>query len=422
MVQPQVCYYQFPSSVVTVFGSKYIHAASLACILIGISSLFFASLDKYIIIRHPFFYGGKITKKITHVVVVCIWLVCIAIGVVRFHGIVLVKDGYLALIATSFVLTIIVQIMIFVTAREQNKRIQQLHRSLEHNHPRGDEEENAVEPRASQSSNKAAKTIGLILVFYIASWLPVNLYRQEYRWNGGDPKVYHKWVKIINLMIQLHSCINPWVFVLRSKDMKFGIASFMAGFGVHRCFRGERSLDTCNNGNNVTLSSRVLNSSNANISENRDDTRNAEESCGQRNGEIHNAGESENIKGRVNTSYRNSCENISDSDKKNGSSQSGNIQGEDVSNRDNENVTVKVVERKRDEQNNVSDNNLSLTDAKVEEERIINDGNIQNEENRESTHGERSKGNDINISDTGNNNSRDEGLINSENDGNTPYG
>ena len=168
-----------------------------------------------------------------------VWFVCLGIAAVRFHNIVLVKDFYLILIAVSFVLTILVQIMIFLTAREHDLRMQQLHRSLEHNHPRGTEEASAVRPRGNETSNKAAKTIGFLLAVYIATWLPVNIYRQEYRWNGGDLKVYHKWVKIINLMIQLHSCINPWVFVLRSKDMKVEIAKLVNSLILHQCLSGE---------------------------------------------------------------------------------------------------------------------------------------------------------------------------------------
>ena len=231
IVQPQVCYYQFPSAVITIFGLFYIHAAQLVCILSGSASLFFATLDKYVLIRYPYFYGNNITKNITHAVVFGIWLVCISIGIIRFHNILIIKHGYLSLIATLFVLTIMVQIMIFIIARNQDQRIQQLNRSLEHNHPRDDIGQNVAQRRASHGSNKAAKTIGLLLAVYIASWLPVNIYRLEYHLNGGDSAVYHKWIKIVNLLIQIHSCFNPWMFVARSKEMKVGIAKFLASLG-----------------------------------------------------------------------------------------------------------------------------------------------------------------------------------------------
>ena len=296
VVQPQVCYYQFPSSIVTLFGGKYIHAASLACIVIGSFSLFFASFDQYIFIKHPFFYGNHITKKKTIGVVFGIWFACIGIAAMRFHNIVLVKDFYLILISASFVLTILVQMMIFLTAREHDLRIQQLHRSLEHNHPRGTEVSSAVRPRESETSNKAAKTIGFLLAVYIATWLPVNIYRQEYRWNGGDLKVYHKWVKIINLMIQLHSCINPWVFVLRSKDMKVGIAKLVNGLKLHQCLNGERSSDVVSS--NINLSSRA-HGSKENIFEIRGDPKNGQqqESLGQGITKIQISGKTEQSEG-----------------------------------------------------------------------------------------------------------------------------
>lgn len=303
VVQPHVCYYQFPSSVVTPVGRKYIHAAAWVCIVTGTLSLLFASLDKFVLINYPFFSAKHITKSKTRVAVVCIWLACVSIGVVRYHDMLLFKDGYLVIISTSFLLTILVQIMIFAVAREQDKRIQQLHRSLEHNHPRGDE--NVVQPRMNQSSNKAAKTIGLLLAVYIASWLPVNIYRQEYRWNGGDAKIYHRWVKIINLMIQLHSCINPWIFVLRSKDMKNAVATFLKGVPRLGGEPNRPSEDSVrSSANNLTASSRVL----SNENESGGDSRYELNSSDQRNDKLSNGGNS-GTGGQVNFSYRDSCGN-----------------------------------------------------------------------------------------------------------------
>lgn len=435
VVQPHVCYYQFPSTVVTFFGRKYIHAASLVCILIGTLSLFFASLDKYIFIAHPFFYGNYITKRKTRVVVICMWLACLTLGVMRFYEIVLVKDGYLAVIAAAFVLTILVQMMIFVVAREQGKRIQQLHRSLEHNHPHDGGEGSAVQSHSSQSSNKAAKTIGFLLVVYIASWLPANIYRQEYRWNGGDPVLYHKWVKIINLMIQLHSCINPYVFVLRSKDMKSAIAKFLRALGVRQCLGGERESQVIvgSNGNNLTASSQAR-SSKVNIYESGDDVRNennqGHEISDQRNGDT--AGSCEEIElGHLNTSYENSCgnnasENTTDGPN-NDNGQSGNIQ-QGVHSSD---ITLENVGRKRDERIKVNENSLktafNVNDSKEERMVSVVSGNNENEENMESTD-IRENGNglrmlesqsvDINTRD---NDSRGEGRANSENEKNTQY-
>lgn len=296
VVQPQVCYYQFPSSIVTLVGSKYIHAAALVCILTGTLSLFFASLDKFMLINYPFFSAQHITKKKTRVVVVFIWLVCVSVGAVRYHDMLLFKDGYLIMIATSFLLTILIQIMIFVVAREQDKRIQQLHRSLEHNHPRADER---IVQR--QGSNKAAKTVGLLLAVYIATWLPVNIYRQEYRWNGGDYKVYHRWIKIVNLMIQLHSCINPWIFVLRSKDMKVAVATF---FRAVLRLGGEANKPSedggCGNRKNTTASSGVLSNDDGIGGDSKNELNISVES----NDKLSTAGNS--AQGLVNASYRNS--------------------------------------------------------------------------------------------------------------------
>ncbi|CAB3981511.1 ---NA--- [Paramuricea clavata] len=337
----------------------------------------------------------------------------------RFYGIVQIKVGYLAVIAAAFVLTILVQMMIFVVAREQDKRIQQLHRSLEHNHPHNGGEGSVVQSHSSQTSNKAAKTIGFLLVVYIASWLPVNIYRQEYRWNGGDPILYHKWVKIINLLIQLHSCINPYVFVLRSKDMKSAIAKLLRALGVRQCLCGERDSQIIvgSNGNTLTASSHAR-SSNVNIYEISD----------QRNGDT--AGSCEDIElGHMNTSYRNSCGNNANENTTDrpDNGQSGNIQG--VHSSDNKNITLENVGRKRDERNMVNSLKTACNVNFSKEERMVSDvgGNIENEENMESTD-IRENGNGISMLEsqsvdinTRDNDSRGEGMANSENDKNTQY-
>ena len=382
VVQPQVCYYQFPSSVITPFGMNYIHAASLTCILSASFSLLFASLDQYIFIKLPFSYGSHITKKRTLVVVFGIWLVSFVIGVIRFHNILSVKDGYLIFIAVSFVLTILLQLLIFFTARDHNLRIQQIHRSLEHNHPRGMEETSAVRPvHESEASNKAAKTIGFLLAVFIASWLPVNIYRQEYRWNGGDPKLYHKWVKIINLMIQLHSCINPWVFVLRSKDMKVGVAKFLNG--LRRCFGRERSSVLSHN---LTLSTRV-HGSRKNILESRSDSKNdrQQESLGKGNDGSDISGKNEKTEGHS----LQPCGSANVRGNESISSRSGNI------NRAYDNdVTLEDDEIRRG-----GDNSSKALEVNVEEGKINGVcGNIKDEENcgnQEKDNGNDDSGNDV---------------------------
>ena len=313
LVQPQVSYYQFPASVITPFGMSYIHAASYVCILSGTLNLFFASLDKYIVIKYPFFYGNHITKVHTRIVVFCIWLVCIVLGVLRFFGNVFIKESYPVIVLTSFLLTILTQIMIYVVARNQERRIQELHRSLEHNHPRENIEQSMVERRTShQNTSKAAKTIGLMLAVYIASWLPVNLYRQHYKWFGGDATVFHKWIKIINLMIQFHSCINPWVFVHRSKDMKIAVTKFLKSTGISCCLQTDEESTVLkivgSNSNHPTTSA-----PNKGIQNGVDDNNDVEKMKSFDDKKIiqpSSSGNRVNIEGQVNTTYQKSCENL----------------------------------------------------------------------------------------------------------------
>ena len=127
--------------------------------------MFFATLDKYIFIRYPFFYASHVTTSKTRLVVGSIWAVGIALAVMRFFNITFVSDSFVAMIFSLFLLTFVVQVLIFVVAKEQDKRIRQLNRSLQHNHPQNEPAQSTGQRRAEQNSHKAAKTIGFMLQY-----------------------------------------------------------------------------------------------------------------------------------------------------------------------------------------------------------------------------------------------------------------
>lgn len=232
LFQPQVAYYRFPSSTPTVAGMKFLHFCSFTFLLTGVSSLFFATLDKYMFISYPFFYASHISQTKTIQTIAFIWLFCVFSGVFRVvSAYPNFNDVFAAIMVVLFLLTIGLQVMIFILAQRHNKRIQLVNRVLEHN-PRGENSGEVL--RTISNPNKAAKTIGLMLVIYVFSWLPSTLYRLQYHWFGGDHAAYVVKVIWMNALIQIHSCINPYIFVLRTKEVRRGVENMLRRFGVNR--------------------------------------------------------------------------------------------------------------------------------------------------------------------------------------------
>ena len=118
------------------------------------------------------------------------------------------------------------------------------------------------------------------------SWLPVTIYRLEYRINRGNVRTYHAWSKIVNLLIQLHSCINPYIFALRTNDVKLGLAKMrrsLAAGGFCKCLFVDRRLegtgDSCMTASNQGPSQR-------NTGSGGNDKNNEGQHCGDNEGNL----------------------------------------------------------------------------------------------------------------------------------------
>jgi hypothetical protein len=226
--QPQMAYNEFPSTSSTPTSLALRRLSATTFVLAGISSLFMATLDKYIFIRFPFVYVARVSESKTIIAVALIWLFCFSFGILRvvvtFPG----NDVFAGIILLLFLLTVALQLMIFHFARTKRRELQQL--NVLGLNPRNSGEEF----RARLFRNKASMTVGLMLAVYIISWLPSTIYRLRIHWFDGVPSKLVTNVKWTKMLLQVHSCINPYVFVFRTKEVRRGVESMLREFGLNQ--------------------------------------------------------------------------------------------------------------------------------------------------------------------------------------------
>ena len=102
-----------------------------------------------------------------------------------------------------------------------------------------------------------------MLAIYLLSWAPATLYRVQYNWFGGDHKQFIENVKFVNMLLQLHSCINPYIFMLRTKDVKDGVLKMLRKIEANRIIplQSDRCESPINAGSSREMTQRLNNNS-----------------------------------------------------------------------------------------------------------------------------------------------------------------
>ena len=131
--QPQVVYYQFPSVARTDAGINFLLFCMLTFLQSGVWNLFLATLDKYMFINYPYVYASHVSQTKTLIVVVAMWLLCIFFGILSMFGHFEVHSFCLWILVVLFLLTFLLQILIFAVARKQLRKIQLINRMLDNN-------------------------------------------------------------------------------------------------------------------------------------------------------------------------------------------------------------------------------------------------------------------------------------------------
>lgn len=185
----------------------------------GCSSMFLVTLDRYVSIRHPFRYPSFVDKPKVYVCIGCVWVFSWAIGGCCNFDIKIAFRIYLVYISIIISFTITLQILAFRIAKTHEARIRQLQQSVSHNYRAPDVRMSSDERRKNFAQMNATKTIIILFVVYVGSWLPATLFRIYYGMKQ-DHKTFFSSINVINVAIQLHACVNPFIYVLRTRRVK----------------------------------------------------------------------------------------------------------------------------------------------------------------------------------------------------------
>ena len=214
--------------------------ATFTCLLADCAAIFLVTFDKYLGIRFPFRYHTYFSKQRVVVMIACAWVIASAIGLTFAMCNEAAKTAgilYGILLIIMFVTTAAFQIASFFIAKRHKGRIQEIGKVVANCNStttsRSTNEVSSSEdviPGMAQSSvdnskqdhpftSKAAKTITLLTMVFIISWLP-QIILNVYFMITFDKKTFFGLIYLFVAFQQFHVCINPFIYVFRTQCIR----------------------------------------------------------------------------------------------------------------------------------------------------------------------------------------------------------
>ena len=190
----------------------------------GALSLLLLTMMRYLSVKFPFFYASQVKQASVYGCFVTVYLGAVAVVIW------ILLDGesearvFPVIIAVIFSLTIILQIMIFAVAKAKARRTRRQIVAIEHNQPGLTQ----LERRTSFQRSKTHRTILYICGVYISTWLPSVIFRFHYTFHGNFT-YYLQWIYVFSVFLQVHSCINPFIYMFRTSRIKQILSGFLNG-------------------------------------------------------------------------------------------------------------------------------------------------------------------------------------------------
>ena len=166
------------------------------------TNMFAVTVDRVIAIRYPFKYVTVMTTRNALVGIVVVWIISLVFGALYAPN--LVSRMYIALYSAGLLITtIFMYIYIFIIAKRQENRIQNIQQ----------------ESNGSTAEKKVAKTIFTVVGIYALFWLPVLLLPIIVN-PSTEAVEFLKRFQWIQTMLACNSAINPYIYCMRSKKYR----------------------------------------------------------------------------------------------------------------------------------------------------------------------------------------------------------
>lgn len=177
-------------------------------------SLLVATVDRYVVLRWPLRHHVLVSKAAALSIVAVVWSISFAIGVTAYLKRELAASVFLFVITLIVGAIVVFQVLIFFIAKKQVEKILKYSQTSDRR----------FRMLKFLKHMKATKTIILLLTVFLLSWLPSTVFRFYDRFTGGDIKTFHKWLHVLNTFIQVHCCLDPYLYVLRNQRFRSAIA------------------------------------------------------------------------------------------------------------------------------------------------------------------------------------------------------
>lgn len=189
------------------------------------------TFDKYLGIKFPFRYKRYLCKNKAAVVSACAWVIAITMGLTLglWNQLKIAGILYGALLLIMFIVTTTLQFASFVIAKRHGQRIQEMRMTfadyknitaLARSNGSEKEETQINNPKRPQTfKSKAAKTITLLTMVYIMSWLP-QIILNAYFIITFNENLFFRLIYLFIAFQQLHVCINPFIYVFRTRYIR----------------------------------------------------------------------------------------------------------------------------------------------------------------------------------------------------------
>ena len=213
---------------------------TFTCLLADCAAIFLVAFDKYLGIRFPFRYPTYFNKQKVLVIIACAWATAVAIGLIfatykgaeKTAGII-----YGMSLIIMFVTTTALQIASFIIAKRHEGRIKEIGKVFANGNStttsrRADQVSSSAEvtPQMAQFSvenskpehpftSKAARTITLLTMVFIISWLP-QIILNVYFIITSDRKTFFGLIYLFVAFQQFHVCVNPFIYVFRTRCIR----------------------------------------------------------------------------------------------------------------------------------------------------------------------------------------------------------
>ena len=179
------------------------------------SNMFAVTIDRLLAIRFPFQYIAVMTIKNALAGIAAVWLVGVAFAAIYAADPTLIPRAYLRYyIAILFIITIIVYIYIFITAKRQENKIHNIHPGSE----------------GTITEKKVTKTIFTVVGVYVLCWMPVFLLPAIINPSRGLTQ-FRKSFCWVQTSIACNSAFNPFIYFMRSRKYRRAFAKVL---GIER--------------------------------------------------------------------------------------------------------------------------------------------------------------------------------------------